>query len=64
MFQQHLNASGKTYSVHFRFAMKASFWLLVAALTSFIHAVLPNLFAFTSQRIVMRLVHESQQQRN
>ncbi len=64
MFQQHLNASGKTYSVHFRFAMKASFWLLVAALTSFIHAVLPNLFAFTSQRIVMRLVRESQQQRN
>jgi len=64
MFQQHLDASGKTYSVHFRFALKASFWPLIAAITSFIHAILPNLFAFTSQRIVTKLIQESEQRRN
>lgn len=63
MFKKHLTESNKTYTEHFTFAFKAGFLLLWAAITSIIHAFIPSLFAFTSQKIVMRLADESRKQR-
>jgi len=59
MFSKHLTESNKTYTEHFTLAFKAGFLLLWAGLTSIIHAFLPNVFAFTSRDIVLRLADES-----
>lgn len=63
MFKKHLTESNKTYTEHFTFAFKAGFLLLWAAVTSIVHAFIPSLFAFTSQKIVMRLADESRRHR-
>ena len=64
MFEKHLADSGKTYKQHFMFGMKAFIFLLMASLTSFIHAIIPDLFKFTSQKIVLKLMNESEKNRN
>lgn len=63
MFKKHLTESNKTYCEHFAFALKAGVLLLWAAIASIIHAFIPSLFAFTSQKIVMKLAKQSQRQR-
>ena len=63
MFEKHLAEANKTYTEHFAFAFKAGFILLWAAVTSIVHAFIPSLFAFTSQKIVMNLAEASRRQR-
>jgi hypothetical protein len=60
MFTKHLTESNKTYTEHFEFAFKAGLILLWASITSIIHAFIPGLFPFTSQKIVMNLAAQSQ----
>lgn len=62
MFSKHLEESGKRYGEHFMFAMRAGFLLLWAGLASIVHAIIPGLFPFVSQRIVMRLAEASRRQ--
>jgi hypothetical protein len=45
------------------FAFKAGFLLIYAGIASIIHALIPSLFPFVSQKIVQRLVKESEQER-
>ena len=59
MFKKHLNEAGKNYIEHFKFAFMAGFILMYAGITSIIHALIPNLFPFTSQRIVKKLLDQS-----
>jgi hypothetical protein len=62
MFSHHLKESGKSYGEHFMFAMRAGFLLLWAGVASIVHAFIPGLFPFVSQRIVMRLAEASRRQ--
>ncbi len=59
MFKKHLNEAGKNYIEHFKFAFMAGFILMYAGITSIIHALIPSLFPFTSQRIVKKLLDQS-----
>jgi len=59
MFSKHLEESGKSYGEHFTFAMRAGFLLLWAGVASIVHAIIPGLFPFVSQRIVIRLAEAS-----
>ena len=59
MFKKHLNEAGKSYLEHFKFAFKAGLILIYAGITSIIHALIPSLFPFTSQRIVKKLLDQS-----
>jgi Family of unknown function (DUF6356) len=60
IFKNHLINSGKNYRQHFIFGIKASALLSIASITSLIHAIAPNLFPFTSQKIVTSLLRESE----
>ncbi|MDC6486967.1 MAG: DUF6356 family protein [Methylophilaceae bacterium] len=64
LFKKHLTEANKTYWNHFIFAFKAGFLLLYAGITSIIHAFIPSLFPFVSQKIVQKLTADSQQHRN
>jgi hypothetical protein len=64
MFKKHLTEANKTYPEHFAFAFKAGILLSWAAITSIIHAFIPSIFAFTSQKIVMKLAEESRKHRD
>ena len=59
MFKKHLNEAGKSYFEHFKFAFIAGFILIYAGITSIIHAFIPSLFPFTSQKIVKKLLDRS-----
>jgi hypothetical protein len=59
MFKKHLNEAGKNYIEHFKFAFMAGFILMYAGITSIIHALIPSLFPFTSQKIVKKLLEQS-----
>ena len=59
MFKKHLNEAGKSYLEHFKFAFIAGFILIYAGITSIIHALIPSLFPFTSQKIVKKLLDRS-----
>ena len=59
MFEKHLNEAGKSYFEHFKFAFIAGFILIYAGITSIIHALIPSLFPFTSQKIVKKLLDRS-----
>ena len=59
MFKKHLNEAGKNYFEHFKFALIAGFILMYAGITSIIHALVPSLFPFTSQKIVKKLLDQS-----
>jgi hypothetical protein len=59
MFKKHLNEAGKSYFEHFKFAFIAGFILIYAGITSIIHALIPSLFPFTSQKIVKKLLDRS-----
>jgi UPF0716 family protein affecting phage T7 exclusion len=59
MFKKHLNEAGKNYIEHFKFAFIAGFILMYAGITSIIHALIPSLFPFTSQKIVKKLLDQS-----
>ena len=59
MFKKHLNEAGKSYFEHFKFALIAGFILMYAGITSIIHALIPSLFPFTSQKIVKKLLEQS-----
>ena len=59
MFKKHLNEAGKNYIEHFKFAFMAGFILIYAGITSIIHALIPSLFPFTSQKIVKKLLEQS-----
>ena len=59
MFKKHLNEAGKNYIEHFKFAFMAGFILMYAGITSIIHALIPSLFPFTSQKIVKKLLDQS-----
>ena len=59
MFEKHLNEAGKSYFEHFKFAFIAGFILMYAGITSMIHALIPSLFPFTSQKIVKKLLDQS-----
>lgn len=63
LFRKHLTEAGKTYGKHFMFAFKAGFLLIYAGITSIIHAIIPSLFPFVSQKIVQELIKESEQER-
>lgn len=59
MFEKHLNEAGKSYFEHFKFALVAGFILIYAGIASIIHAFIPTLFPFTSQKIVKKLTERS-----
>ena len=59
MFEKHLNEAGKSYFEHFKFAFIAGFIMIYAGITSIIHALIPSLFPFTSQKIVKKLLDRS-----
>jgi len=59
MFKKHLNEAGKSYFEHSKFALMADFILMYAGITSIIHALIPGLFPFTSQKIVKKLLDQS-----
>jgi len=63
LFRKHLTEAGKPYWKHFMFAFKAGFLLIYAGITSIIHALIPSLFPFVSQKIVQKLIKESKQER-
>ena len=60
MFKKHLSEAKKTYWNHFSFAFCAGWILIYAGITSIIHAFIPSLFPFTSQKIVKNLMEKSQ----
>ena len=60
MFKEHLKEAGKSYQKHFKFAFLAGFILIYAGILSIIHAFIPNLFPFTSQKIVQELLTATQ----
>ena len=57
---RHLEITGKSYRQHGAFAFRAGLWLFWAGITSIIHAIFPDVFPFTSEKIVMRLLKEAQ----
>ena len=59
MFEKHLNEAGKSYFDHFKFALIAGLILIYAGITSIIHAFIPSIFPFTSQKIVKKLLDQS-----
>ena len=63
LFKKHLTEAGKPYWRHFMFAFKAGFLLIYAGIASIIHALIPSIFPYVSQKIVKRLVKESDQAR-
>lgn len=63
LFKKHLTEAGKPYWRHFMFAFKAGFLLIYAGIASIIHALIPSIFPLVSQKIVLRLVKESEQER-
>jgi len=63
LFKKHLTEARKPYWRHFMFAFKAGFLLIYAGIASIIHALIPSIFPFVSQKIVQRLVKESEQER-
>jgi len=52
---KHLQEARKTYWIHFWFAIKASFWLLLALFTSLVHAFVPGWFPFVARNIIIKL---------
>ena len=58
MFKKHLNELGKNYTEHFIFAFIAGCLMIYAGITSIIHALIPSLFPFTSQKIVQKLLNK------
>lgn len=63
LFRKHLTEAGKPYWRHFMFAFRAGFLLIYAGIASIIHALIPSLFPFVSQKIVQKLIKESGQER-
>ena len=63
LFRKHLTEAGKTYWKHFMFAFRAGFLLIYAGITSIIHALIPSLFPFVSQKIFQKLIKESEKER-
>ena len=63
LFRKHLTEAGKSYWNHFMFAFRAGFLLIYAGIASIIHALIPSLFPFVSQKIVQKLIKESEQER-
>ena len=63
LFRKHLTEAGKPYWKHFIFAFRAGCLLIYAGITSIIHALIPSLFPFVSQKIVQKLIRESEQER-
>lgn len=57
---RHLAQTNQKYLDHFCFAVKAGFWLLVASVTSFVHAVFPDVWPFLAERITKRLTEQAQ----
>lgn len=55
---QHLIDSQTTYIEHLKFAVYASFQLLIAAIASIIHAVFPFMFKGTAAFIVIKLYNQ------
>lgn len=53
--KKHLIDSDCTYLDHLKFAVYASFLLLIAAIASIIHAFIPALFKGTAAFIVIKL---------
>jgi hypothetical protein len=60
LFDKHLKEANKSYAKHFSFAFKAGFLLIYAGVTSIIHAFIPSMFPFVSQKIVHKLINKTQ----
>ena len=60
MFKEHLKEAGKSYQKHFKFSFLAGFILIYAGILSIIHAFIPSLFPFTSQKIIQKLLDRTQ----
>lgn len=56
--KKHLAESQCTYFEHLKFAVYAGGVLLIAAVASFIHAIIPALFQGISAYSVIRLYHQ------
>ena len=61
---KHLKEAGKSYKDHASFALSAGVLLVVAGVTSIIHAIIPALFPFYSAKIVMRLADKAKSLRS
>jgi hypothetical protein len=63
MFKQHLTEAGRTYTQHFAFAARACVILIWAAFTSIVHAIIPSLFPFVSEKIIIALAVKTRKNR-
>jgi hypothetical protein len=59
IFFDHLDQKDKKYWPHLRWAVYAGVLLLYAGIASIIHALIPPLFAGTSERIVVDLARRA-----
>jgi len=64
MIFSHPSKVCMSYIQHFCFALKLSGFFFCGSLVSIIHAFIPSLFPFVSQKIVQKLTADSQQHRN
>jgi hypothetical protein len=58
---EHLGLRKIGYRQHFYYASVMGFKFLMASISSFIHAVFPDLLPFTAQRIAAEVVQGEQQ---
>ena len=58
---EHLKLRKIGYWQHFYYASDMGFKFLMASISSFIHAVFPDLFPFTAQQIAAEVVQGEQQ---
>lgn len=61
MMLTHLRERKIGYWQHFYYAANMGFKFLIASISSFIHAVFPDLFPFTAQQIAAEVVQGEQQ---
>ena len=58
---KHINLRKISYWRHFYYASVMGVKFLIASISSFIHAVFPDLLPFTAQRIAQDVVRDEQQ---
>lgn len=55
IFVEHPASVDETYFEHMRFALRFSFWLLVAGLAALVHAFIPAACEKTASNIIRKL---------
>ncbi|OUR78274.1 hypothetical protein A9Q83_07820 [Alphaproteobacteria bacterium 46_93_T64] len=55
MFTEHPKSVNETYMEHMHMSSSFGFWLLLAMLCAFVHAILPFAFEKTASKIINKL---------